>query len=208
MAEFIQQAEDYLAKLEAQIYELEEQTREKDAAIRRLSMRATTTHGGLPTVSDFQRELTYIMVKPDGVQRGLVGEIVERFEQKGFKLVALKMETPTRRLLENHYSDLSSKPFFGGLIEYMLMGPVVCMVWEGDGVVKAGRVMLGATKPSDSCPGSIRGDMCIDVGRNIIHGSDAVDSAIKEIELWFPEGLNFYAHHSEKFIYEEVKDEQ
>jgi len=106
-------------------------------------------------------------------------------------------------LLKNHYADLSSKPFFPSLIEYMRSGPVVPMCWEGDGVVKAGRVLLGATKPSESAPGSIRGDLCIDVGRNICHGSDSVESADKEIALWFkPEELVDWKSHSESWIYE------
>ena len=155
-------------------------------------------------MSAFAMEQTYIMIKPDGVQRGLVGEIISRFEKKGFKLAALKLYTPPRAQLEEHYSDLSSKPFFGGLVEYMLSGPVCCMVWEGMGAVKTGRVMLGATKPSDSAPGTIRGDFAIDVGRNICHGSDSVESAQKEIALWFPEGLNNYASHSAPWIYEKI----
>ncbi|XP_031620850.1 nucleoside diphosphate kinase [Contarinia nasturtii] len=132
------------------------------------------------------QERTFIMVKPDGVQRGLVGEIIKRFEAKGFKLVALKFVWPTQELLEQHYADLSSRPFFPGLVKYMSSGPVVPMVWEGLNVVKTGRQMLGATNPADSLPGTIRGDLCIQVGRNIIHGSDAVESANKEIALWFP----------------------
>ena len=144
------------------------------------------------------------VIKPDGVQRGLVGKIIDRFEKKGFKLVALKLMTPTKELLENHYEDLKPKPFFPGLIKYMMMGPVVCMVLEGDGVVATGRKMLGATKPSDSVPGSIRGDLCVDVGRNIIHGSDSVEAAQKEIALWFPEGINRYTNITEPFVYEKV----
>ena len=132
-------------------------------------------------------ERTFIMVKPDGVQRGLVGKIIERFEQKGFKLVAMKLMWADKPLLEKHYSDLSSRPFFPGLVEYMSSGPVVPMVWEGLNVVKTGRQMLGATNPADSLPGTIRGDFCIQVGRNILHGSDAVESAQKEINLWFTE---------------------
>ncbi len=147
-------------------------------------------------------ERTYIMIKPDGVQRGLVGEIIKRFESKGFKLVAMKLATPSRAHLEEHYSDLSSKGFFAGLIEYMLSGPVCCMVWAGTGAVKTGRVMLGATKPSDSATGTIRGDFAIDVGRNICHGSDAVESAEKEIALWFPEGVCEWTSHSQSWIYE------
>jgi len=152
------------------------------------------------------REQTYIMIKPDGVQRGLVGNIIERFENKGFKLVALKMTSPSKEHLETHYADLKSKKFFPGLIEYMLMGPVVAMVWEGDNAVKTGRVMLGATNPSDSLPGTIRGDLCIDVGRNICHGSDSVVAAKAEIALWFPEGVNTYSHHSSAWVYEKAEE--
>merc|ERR1712001_41905 len=131
------------------------------------------------------RERTFIMLKPDAVQRGLVGDIIKRFEQKGFKLVALKMMHASEELLKEHYADLAKKPFFPGLVKYMNSGPVVPMVWEGNNVVKTGRVMLGETNPANSAPGTIRGDFCIDVGRNICHGSDAVESAKKEIALWF-----------------------
>jgi len=130
-------------------------------------------------------ERTFIMVKPDGVQRGLVGKIIKRFEDKGFKLVAMKFTTASEDLLKQHYADLSARPFFPRLVKYMASGPVVPMVWEGLNVVKTGRVMLGETNPADSKPGSIRGDLCIQVGMNIIHGSDSVDSAKKEIGLWF-----------------------
>ena len=133
------------------------------------------------------KERTFLMIKPDGVQRGLVGKIVQRFEEKGFKLVAMKFFLPSQELLETHYSDLKEKAFFPGLIKYMLMGPVVPMVWEGNNVVATGRKMLGATKPFDSNPGTIRGDFGIDVGRNIIHGSDSVETAKREIGLWFKE---------------------
>uniref|UniRef100_A0A336LTH1 Nucleoside diphosphate kinase n=1 Tax=Culicoides sonorensis TaxID=179676 RepID=A0A336LTH1_CULSO len=133
------------------------------------------------------RERTFIMIKPDGVHRGLVGKIIKRFEAKGFKLVAMKFMWADKALLEKHYADLAGRPFFPGLVEYMSSGPVVPMVWEGLNVVKTGRVMLGATNPADSVPGSIRGDLCIQVGRNICHGSDAVESANKEIALWFGE---------------------
>ena len=149
------------------------------------------------------RERTYIMIKPDGVQRGLIGPIITRFEQKGFKLVAMKLVSPGKAHLEQHYADLSGKGFFAGLIEYMNSGPVCAMVWEGDNAVATGRKMLGATKPFDSAPGTIRGDFCIDVGRNIIHGSDSVESANKEINLWFkPEELNNWESHSNKWVYE------
>jgi nucleoside-diphosphate kinase len=148
-------------------------------------------------------ERTYIMIKPDGVQRGLVGEIIARFEKKGFFLRALKLMTPSKQLLEEHYADLKERPFFPDLVGYMLSGPVVGMVWEGIGAVATGRVMLGATNPANSAPGTIRGDYCIISGRNICHGSDSVQSAEREIKLWFGEDeVKGYKHHSYDWVYE------
>lgn len=135
--------------------------------------------------SNSKNERTFIMVKPDGVQRGLVGDIIKRFEQKGFKLVAMKLMQASEEHLRQHYADLSHLPFFPGLVKHVASGPVVAMVWEGLGVVKTGRVMLGETDPAQSKPGTIRGDFSIQIGRNIIHGSDSVESAEKEIALWF-----------------------
>ncbi|KXJ26469.1 Nucleoside diphosphate kinase B [Exaiptasia diaphana] len=149
-------------------------------------------------------ERTFIMVKPDGVQRGLVGEIIKRFEQKGFKLVAMKFVHPSEEHLKKHYADLSKLPFFPGLVRFMSSGPVVAMVWEGVGVVKTGRVMLGETNPADSKPGTIRGDFCVHIGRNIIHGSDSVESADKEINLWFDKKeLIDWSPNSYKYVYED-----
>lgn len=143
------------------------------------------------------------MIKPDGVQRGLVGEIIKRFEQKGFKLVAMKLMWASEEHLKQHYADLSKKPFFNGLVKYMASGPVCPMVWEGKGAVATGRVMLGETNPAESKPGTIRGDFCIEVGRNICHGSDAVDSAKKEMDLWFPESERVgWESCSKDWIYE------
>uniref|UniRef100_UPI0000E11DA6 Nucleoside diphosphate kinase A n=1 Tax=Homo sapiens TaxID=9606 RepID=UPI0000E11DA6 len=148
-------------------------------------------------------ERTFIAIKPDGVQRGLVGEIIKRFEQKGFRLVGLKFMQASEDLLKEHYVDLKDRPFFAGLVKYMHSGPVVAMVWEGLNVVKTGRVMLGETNPADSKPGTIRGDFCIQVGRNIIHGGDSVESAEKEIGLWFhPEELVDYTSCAQNWIYE------
>ena len=130
-------------------------------------------------------EQTFLMVKPDGVARGLVGKIIARFEERGYSLVAMKMQVPSQELFEKHYADLSAKPFFPGLLKYMMSGPVVAMVWQGTDVVRTARKMLGETRPLESNPGTIRGDYCIDVGRNVIHGSDSVESAKKEIGLWF-----------------------
>lgn len=131
-----------------------------------------------------------------------VGKIIQRFEEKGFFLKALKLEVVERSLAEEHYADLASKPFFTGLVDFICSGPVVCMVWEGKEVVKTGRVLIGATNPLASAPGTIRGDFCIDVGRNVIHGSDSVESALKEISLWFPEGVAEYDHTGRNWIYE------
>uniref|UniRef100_H3AA07 Nucleoside diphosphate kinase n=1 Tax=Latimeria chalumnae TaxID=7897 RepID=H3AA07_LATCH len=149
------------------------------------------------------KERTFIAVKPDGVQRGLMGEIIKRFEQKGFKLVAAKFLQASEDLLKTHYIDLKDRPFYAGLVKYVNSGPVLAMVWEGLNVVKTGRVMLGETNPADSKPGTIRGDFCIQVGRNIIHGSDSIESAEKEIKLWFkPEELIEYTSCAQDWIYE------
>ncbi|TGZ77161.1 nucleoside diphosphate kinase [Ascodesmis nigricans] len=148
-------------------------------------------------------EQTFIAIKPDGVQRGLVGQIIQRFEQRGYKLVALKLTSPGKAHLEQHYSDLKDKPFFPGLVEYMNSGPICAMIWEGKEVVKTGRVLLGATNPLASAPGTIRGDFAIDVGRNVCHGSDSVESAKKEIALWFKDEEKVsYTQAAKAWIYE------
>lgn len=186
-------------------------------------------HAGVPGT---KHERTFIAIKPDGVHRHLVGDVVKRFEQKGYKLVGLKMLTPTIDQAREHYGDLSARPFFPALCAYFSSGPIVAMVWEGHGVIKGGRRLLGTTNPDvrlgggekermgkggcevgrvegrgsrggcgeeqrgpstpllsstsaqDSPPGSIRGDFCIQTGRNIIHGSDGPDSARAEISAW------------------------
>ncbi|KAJ7987821.1 hypothetical protein DPEC_G00330490 [Dallia pectoralis] len=147
-------------------------------------------------------ERTFIAIKPDGVQRGLVGDIIKRFEQKGFKLVAMKFIQAPGDLLKAHYADLKDRAFFPELISYMSSGPVVAMVWEGLNAVKTGRVMLGETNPADSKPGTIRGDYCIQVGKNIIHGSDSVESANNEISLWFkPDEVSSYPSCANDWLY-------
>jgi len=151
------------------------------------------------------RERSFIAVKPDGVQRGLVGEVLKRFEQRGYKLVGLKLVHITKEHAQKHYADLSSKPFFAGLVDYVTSGPMVAMVWEGKAVVKVGRTLVGATNPIDAAPGSIRGDFCIDVGRNVIHGSDTVENAEKEIALWFsPQELVAWAPAQSPWVYENL----
>eukprot|EP01089_Gocevia_fonbrunei_P022583 TRINITY_DN917_c0_g1_i1.p1 TRINITY_DN917_c0_g1~~TRINITY_DN917_c0_g1_i1.p1 ORF type:complete len:234 (-),score=63.78 TRINITY_DN917_c0_g1_i1:48-749(-) len=157
-------------------------------------------HTGLPGTR-FER--TFIAVKPDGVQRGLVGEIIARFERKGYKLVGIKVIRPSKDFAAKHYADLSKKPFFPGLVNFFSSGPVVAMIWEGAGVIKGGRNLVGATNPAESLPGSIRGDLCVEVGRNIVHGSDSAESAQAEIGLWFTtQEVASYDFANTSWIYE------
>ena len=128
---------------------------------------------------------TFFMIKPDGVQRNLVGEIISRVEAKGFSITKIKMMTISKELAEQHYGEHKDKPFFNDLVSFITSGPVVAMVWEGDGVILSARKLIGATKPLEAEPGTIRGDLAIDIGRNIIHGSDGEDTAKFEINLWF-----------------------
>jgi nucleoside-diphosphate kinase len=130
-------------------------------------------------------ERTFLAIKPDGVQRKLIADIIRRYESKGFTLVGLKLMMVSAALAEQHYAEHKERPFFRGLVEFITSGPVVAMVWEGDGVVAAARKIIGVTNPLASEPGTIRGDFGISIGRNIIHGSDAVETAQREIALWF-----------------------
>lgn len=132
-------------------------------------------------------EKTFIMVKPDGVQRNVIGEVVKRFEQKGFKLVGAKLMQVSQELAETHYSEHKERPFFGELVDFITSGPVFAMVWEGENVISTARTMIGATNPQEANPGSIRGDFGVTVGKNIIHGSDSKESAEREINLFFKE---------------------
>ena len=148
-------------------------------------------------------ERTFLAVKPDGVQRQLVGEIIRRYESKGFKLVGLKLLQPTRELAEKHYAVHKERPFFSGLVDFITSGPVVAMVWEGDGVVASARKIIGATNPLTAEPGTIRGDNGANIGRNIIHGSDAIETAQTEITLWFnPKELVDWQSSITSWIYE------
>ena len=131
------------------------------------------------------QEKTFIAIKPDGVQRGFISEIIGRFERKGFKLVALKQLIPSKELAQKHYGVHKERPFFNDLVDFISSGPVVAMVWEGEGVISNARKMIGATKPLEAEPGTIRGDLAVNIGRNIIHGSDSPDTASFEINLWF-----------------------
>ncbi|TWT28313.1 nucleoside-diphosphate kinase [Planomicrobium sp. CPCC 101110] len=132
-------------------------------------------------------EKTFLMVKPDGVQRNVIGEIVARFEKKGYHLVGAKlMQIPTE-LAEEHYGEHKERPFFGELVSFITSGPVFAMVWEGENVILTARQMMGATNPKDAAPGTIRGDFAVTVGKNMIHGSDSAESAEREIGLFFKE---------------------
>ncbi|HLR01444.1 MAG TPA: nucleoside-diphosphate kinase [Virgibacillus sp.] len=130
-------------------------------------------------------EKTFLMVKPDGVQRHLTGEIVQRLENKGFKLVGAKLMNISNERAETHYAEHKERPFFGELVSFITSGPVFAMVWEGQNVIKTARQMMGATNPEEAAPGTIRGDFGVTVGKNIIHGSDSEESAKREIELFF-----------------------
>ena len=129
-----------------------------------------------------------ILVKPDAFGRGLTGEIIARFERKGLRIVALRHMTMDRALAERHYAEHAEKPFFGELVEFITSGPLVAMVLEGTEAVTAARQVIGATKPLEAAPGSIRGDFAIETGQNLVHGSDSPESARREIELFFPGG--------------------
>ncbi|KAJ9505876.1 hypothetical protein QJQ45_010054 [Haematococcus lacustris] len=158
-------------------------------------------------------ERTFIAIKPDGVHRGLMAEIMKRFEAKGYKLVGggrphsqrvgIKLVVPTADLAGAHYAEHNGKPFYPKLVNFLSSGPVLAMVWEGKEAIKYGRSMIGATNPLASAPGTIRGDFGVDVGRNIVHGSDSVESAQREIALWFkPEELAEWDPVAAPWIYE------
>ncbi len=149
-------------------------------------------------------ERTFVMVKPDGVQRGLIGEIVSRLERKGLKIVAMKMLWIRREMAEEHYAEHKDKPFFSNLVSYITSGPVVAMVVEGKDAVKVVRKIVGATNPVEAEPGTIRGDFALDIGRNVVHASDSLQSAEREIAIFFSESeIVSYRRADEPWIYEE-----
>ncbi len=151
------------------------------------------------------RERTFVMVKPDGVQRGLAGEIVSRFEQRGLKLVGAKLLQIDEELAQRHYGEHEGKPFFEGLVSFITSGPVLAMVWEGQDATRQVRQMMGATDPADAAPGTVRGDFGLDLGRNVIHGSDHEDEGAneREISLFFDEHeLVSYERIDESWLYE------
>jgi nucleoside-diphosphate kinase len=132
-------------------------------------------------------ERSLILIKPDAFARNLTGEIIARFERKGLRLLALRQLTMTGPMAEQHYAEHEGKPFFGELVGFITSGPLVAMVLEGEQAVNAARQVIGATNPLEASPGSIRGDLAIAVGQNMVHGSDSVDSATREVALFFPE---------------------
>jgi nucleoside-diphosphate kinase len=132
-------------------------------------------------------ERTLVLVKPDGVARGLVGEVLSRIERKGFTLVALQLSTISRGLAEEHYGEHADKPFFGELVEFITSGPLLAAVVEGNEVISSWRAMMGATDPAKAAPGTIRGDLAVEMSENVSHGSDSRESAEREIALFFPE---------------------
>jgi len=146
-------------------------------------------------------EQTFLMVKPDGVQRGLIGEIVKRFEQKGFVLKAAKLLVPTKEQAEYHYAEHKDKPFFGELVDFITSGPVFAMVWEGDDIITLSRTMIGKTKAVEAMPGTIRGDYAVHTNMNLIHGSDSPESAAREIANFFAkEEMVEYAKAGQQWI--------
>ena len=130
-------------------------------------------------------ERTLVLVKPDGVQRGLIGEVIGRLERRGLRLVAAKFIQVSQELAETHYAIHKGKPFYDGLIKYITSAPVMAMAWEGPNAVAAIRQTMGATRPTEAAPGSIRHDFALEVGRNLTHASDSVENGEKEVALWF-----------------------
>lgn len=149
------------------------------------------------------RERTFLMVKPDGVQRGLVGNVISRMENKGLKLVAMKMMRVSQELASNHYAEHQGKPFYNGLIEFITSAPVVAMIWEGDNAIEMTRTLVGATDPLKAAPGTMRGDLAVFMGKNIVHASDSQDSASREINLFFTEKeISLYEQPHETCLYD------
>ena len=148
-------------------------------------------------------EKTFVLVKPDGVQRGLVGEVIARLERRGLRLVGAKFMAVSQELAETHYGIHKGKPFYDGLIAYITSSPVMAMVWEGNNAVAAVRQTMGATNPTEAAPGSVRHDFGLEIGRNITHASDSPENGIKETELWFkPEELVEWSRATESWIFE------
>ena len=148
-------------------------------------------------------ERTLVLVKPDGVQRGLVGEVVSRLERRGLKLAAMKLMRVDDALARRHYAEHVDRPFFRGLVEFITSGPLAAMVWEADNAVEIVRKTMGETSPAAAGPGTIRGDLALDIGRNLVHGSDSLESAQREVGLFFgPEEILDYGRSTDPWIKE------
>ena len=151
------------------------------------------------------RERTLVLVKPDGIQRGLAGEIVSRLESRGLRIVGLRMLRVDGALAKRHYAEHEGKPFFDGLIAYITSSPIIAAVLEGTRAIEVVRKTIGATNPADADPGTIRGDLSVELGRNLIHGSDGPDSATREIALFFDESQLFdYERDVDRWIFEDA----
>ena len=149
------------------------------------------------------KERTLVIVKPDGVQRGLIGPILSRLESRGLKIVGLKLLQVSRSLAERHYAEHEGKPFYAGLLNYITSGPVVVLCVEGTSAVQMVRNTVGVTNPLNAAPGTIRGDLALDIGRNLIHASDALETAQRELALWFDDAeLLDYARASDPWVFE------
>jgi nucleoside-diphosphate kinase len=148
-------------------------------------------------------ERTLVLVKPDGVQRGLVGEIIARLERRGLRLVAAKFVSVSRELAETHYAIHKGKPFYEGLLQYITSAPVMAMVWEAPGAIVAVRQTMGSTRPTEAAPGSVRHDFALQIGRNLTHASDTIENGEKEVALWFrPEELVTWERCTDPWIFE------
>jgi nucleoside-diphosphate kinase len=148
-------------------------------------------------------EQTLVLVKPDGVQRGLIGEIISRLERRGLKLLGMKLMQVDDALARRHYGEHAERPFFPGLVSFITSAPIVAMVWGADNAVELVRNTMGQTSPANSPMGTIRGDLAVDIGRNLVHGSDSVDSATREIELFFNPGeILEYSRNNDSWIKE------
>ena len=150
-------------------------------------------------------EISLVLVKPDGVQRGLIGEIIGRLERRGLRIIAAKFIQVSQELAETHYAIHKGKPFYAGLIKYITSAPVMAMAWEGPNAVAAIRQTMGATRPTEAAPGSIRHDFALEVGRNLTHASDSVENGKQEVALWFlPEELVIWKRDIDAWVFENV----
>ena len=148
-------------------------------------------------------ERTFVAIKPDGVQRGLIGDVISRLERRGLKLVAIRLMQVDEDLASRHYAEHVDRPFFGSLVSFITSGPIVAMIWEANNAVALARQTMGATNPGEASPGTIRGDFGVDIGRNIVHGSDSLESAEREIGLFFGEdGALEYVRSADQWIIE------